>query len=117
MTEKEFEVELKMIPFPSTRYKELGLSNDFIDKTRMRYSIKQKFSKPSAMDEDPLMRLIQEYDLSKVEIGMITFNSKVNELEDYFIVGKFDIDWISISKSTKEVVITSDEPGHREVYK
>ncbi len=117
MTEKEFEVKLKKIPFPDSRYKELGLSNDFIDKSRMRYSITQKPYKHNSMIEDPLVRLIQEYDLSKVEIGMITFNAKVYESDDYFIVGKFDIDSISISKITKEVVVISDEPGHREIYK
>jgi hypothetical protein len=60
---------------------------------------------------DPLIRLVNNYDVSKTEIGMIWFANDVTESEDYYYVGKLEVDYLFISKFSFEVVILPfDDP-------
>ena len=48
---------------------------------------------------------------------MISFGSEVNESEDYYYVGKFEVDFLCVSKFSKEVVVLAFDDPLTEAYK
>ena len=108
MTEKEFLNSLKEALFPREVYINLGLDDAYVDERIEAYCPKPKKNQTQniyGFSNDPLILLVNNYDLSKTEIGMISFDSEVTENEDYFYVGKVEVDYLCISKISHEVVV------------
>jgi hypothetical protein len=111
MTEKEFIEKLRSIPYSREEYARLGVSDAFIENTISGYNPKQRNRISMAVTDDPLIRLVSVYDVSKTEIGLIWLGDEVTETEDYYYVGKFEVDYLCISKFSHEVVIIPfDDP-------
>ena len=70
---------------------------------------KTKDRKRSVYTTDPIIRLVENYDLSKTEIGMVYFESDGAENEDYYCFGQFEVERLCISKVSREIVMASDE--------
>jgi hypothetical protein len=104
MTELEFIEQLKTAAFSHELYAKIGLTEDYIIRTIDGYNPKPKTQRRNMISNDPILRLVSDYDLSKTEIGMLTFSAEVTETDDYFYVGKDEVDFLCISKSTHEVV-------------
>ncbi len=112
MSEKDFVDRLKGTPFPKERYLSIGLDEDYIREKTSAYNPKLKeVLAQNTYINDPLARLVSDYDMSRTEIGMVRFGSNVSETEDYFCIGKFEVDFICVSKLSHEVVIVGfDDP-------
>jgi hypothetical protein len=111
VTTIEFINKLKTTPFSFEEYSKFRVSNDFINKIFESYNPQEKKPKKDIFINDPLLRLVNNYDLTRTEIGMISFDSEVTETEEYFYIGKFEVDFLCVSKLTKEVLILAfDNP-------
>jgi hypothetical protein len=112
MTEQEFIKRLKEVPFAADQYTHLGVSETFTARTIDGYNPKRKNSAQNAFSDDPLVQLVNDYDVTRTEIGMISFESEVKESEDYYYVGRFETDFLCVAKVSKEVVILRfDDPS------
>jgi len=112
MTEIEFIERLKGVPFSYEEYLKIGLDEDFIIEKVSAYNPGKRLSNLSEHSDNPLIRLVEDYDVSKTEIGMVWFGAQVTDTEDYSYIGKFEVDFLCVSKLTKEVVILSfDDPS------
>lgn len=111
MNENEFVDRLRKIPLHHEQYRVRGLNDDFILRTIKRYNPPPREIEARIYTDDPLIRLINSYDLSDTEIGMVCFDEEVTEIGDYFFIGRFEVEPLCISKATKEVVMLSDETG------
>jgi hypothetical protein len=62
---------------------------------------------------DSIIDLLNWYDLSKVEIGMIVFNKTIIEDEEYFYIGKVEVDLLVINKKSGSIQVQEyDQPSH-----
>lgn len=52
-----------------------------------------------------IINLISNYDMSQVEIGMISFNKEIEENEGFIFFGKVELDLLAVSKGNNEIVI------------
>lgn len=117
MTEREFIERLREIPFSREQYASAGVSEEFIARTIEGYNPKFKTSIRYVYSDDPLIRLVSDYDVSKTEVGMICFDSEVDETDEYYYVGKFEVDLLCVSKFSKEIVILAFDDPLRVIYK
>ena len=105
MNEKEFIEKIQEIPYSKVEYASLGVSEDYILKTIEGYSPKHKAEVRVNAGNDPLIRLVTNYDMSKkAEIGMIWFGSAATETDDYYYIGQLEVDHLCISKFSHEVM-------------
>lgn len=117
MSEREFIEKLKGIPYSREEYAKLGVSDSFIEDTIASYNPKPRKHASIIQKMDPLISMVNDYDVSKTEIGMIWFGSEVTESEDYYYVGQFEADYLCISKFSHEVVILAFDDPLNAVYK
>lgn len=109
MNEIEFVEQLRDVPFSHEVYSKIGLDKDYIIERISTYNPIEKKSNQNTCIDDPLVRLVTDYDVSSTEIGMVWFGSKVTETDNYFYVGKFEVDFLCVSRFSKEVVVLSFE--------
>ena len=108
MSEKEFVDKLKETPFSREEYSSIGLDEEFINETLKAYNPPAKTSSIDHLYvDDPLIRLVENYDMLHTEIGMVWFGGEIVETEDFYRVGKFEADLLCISKLSGEVVVLS----------
>ena len=55
--------------------------------------------------DNELVDLVSNYDVSKLEIGMISFNSKIEENSTCYFFGRYEVDILAINKASKEIVM------------
>jgi hypothetical protein len=111
MTEGEFIKRLREIPFAEEKYIEVGSGEAFIKRTLARYNPIQKTECIDLLGSDPILNLVNTYDLSATDIGMVCFEYAISENEDYIVFAKFESEPVGISKIRKEIVMLSDETG------
>jgi hypothetical protein len=105
MNEIEFIDRLKHTPFSREEYLRIGLDDDFINKKISSYNPIRREQVRNVDADDPVIRLVLDYDVSNTEIGMVWFGFHVTEMEDFLCVGKFEADFLCVSKLSKEVVV------------
>lgn len=116
MNQNEFVKELLTLPFEDSVYMNAGLDEKFIRKNRNRYIAMERrtLSKLNTDFNDPIISLIQEYDVKNIEIGMINFGKEIVNSSSFIVFGTFELDRLAISNITKEIVMlpeSSDEIG------
>lgn len=98
---------------PQEKLNALGLP-----KSRIREKINSRRATPRAgipatRNQNPILELIQNYDLSTVDIGMVTFLNRVIRKEGKLIIGEFEQDPLMLNESTGEVYISDHiKPSH-----
>jgi len=107
MNQNEFVKELLTISFEDSAYMNAGLDKKFIKSNRNRYiAIKRKIPGKFNTDfNDPIISLMQEYDVKNIEIGMINFGKEPVISSDFIVFGTFELDRLAISIITKEIVM------------
>ena len=80
--------------------KNLNYSEKEISKLKNSYVLNKKLSIDNFnQDLGEFGKLLSNYDIDKLEIGMISFlNKPINSNEDYFIIGKVEADNLLYSK-------------------
>lgn len=82
-----------------------NLSKDYIDEFINSYTCYPKNDCIKIYSSDELLILIQTYDCSKVQIGIISFLNSIVEHEDYFEIGEAEQDILAINKVSMEVQV------------
>ena len=54
--------------------------------------------------KDPIISLLNNYNLRGLEIGMIYFNGGIQEIEEYYLFGKVEADPLAINKLSNEIL-------------
>ncbi|MFB6455602.1 hypothetical protein ACE38W_10060 [Chitinophaga sp. Hz27] len=66
-----------------------------------------------ALTDNVIIDLLNKYDLSKVEIGMVVFSKTVTEDDSYFYIGTVEVDLLVINKKSGIIqVLEYDQPNH-----
>lgn len=103
MEAKEFVEQLRDITIEVDLLKKQGASDQFIADRQKSYRAISK--RKNYITEHPVVDLIENFDCSNIEIGMINFGEKVEESIDYIFFGKFEIDDLAIDQVTGGVVM------------
>lgn len=88
--------------------KKIGFNDDEAKMFIQKYIASEKPIYNNIYKEE-LLRLVNNYQLEKVEIGIISFYNKINESSNYFYLGKAEIDLLVINKITGEVQIFEND--------
>lgn len=110
MKANDFVEGLKNIKVEADLMKLEGLSDEFIEGLRKRYIL--NYIGDISVSSYPIIRLIENYDCSDLEIGMITFNAIIEETENYIYFGKFEIDNLVIEKITGKILMKEYDTDH-----
>jgi hypothetical protein len=105
----EFVSELRSIPLDKAVYMAAGIGLQGAEKRINSYQVSRSNAGKAYDESNSLIHLVQMYDLSRLEIGMISFSSSIEHQGDLIIIGKFEADFLCISQITKEIVIASFE--------
>ncbi len=118
MDQNEFVKELLTLPFEDKAYFNVGLDEEFIRKNRNRYIAVERRtpSKFNTSFKDPIISLIQDYDVKNVEIGMINFGREVTNNSSFIVFGTFELDRLAISAITKEIVMLGESVDEIGLY-
>lgn len=110
MNHKEFIEQLAEIPLPDAAYKQAGLSSKYIKEIKKSYSPlkKKETKKKAAPSDDAILSLMAAYDVTKVSIGMVEFNKKIEYDGDLIIFGNFEVDRMAINSVTNEVMVLDE---------
>jgi hypothetical protein len=92
------------------------LPDDFINHFIESYKCYQKDSSKNIYTNDELLLLLQSYDCSKIEIGIVSFLNEIVETEDYFEIGNVEQDILSINKITLEVEVLDHEAADHVIW-
>ncbi|MFM7852930.1 MAG: hypothetical protein ACKO96_13675 [Flammeovirgaceae bacterium] len=103
MTAEEFVRELQRLTPTAESYANRGLSEEYITSLVDGFNCPKK--KNSSTYQDPLLILVDCYDMSKIPLGSIDLGTGVKETNDYYIVGELEVDWLVVSKRTGIVKI------------
>lgn len=109
-----FVKELETLTPKGDYFKSLGLSDDFIRQLQARYNClpKSKFL-AQVYGGDEIIKLIENYDCAKIEIGPITFLYSPIEKHERIEVGKVDLDILCINKITLTIeVVDHDDTSY-----
>ncbi|GGH14923.1 hypothetical protein FAZ19_07050 [Sphingobacterium alkalisoli] len=103
MKASEFVEGLKKIKIDAGPLKKRGLSDQFIEDFKRAYYAPPTGS--NCVSPHPVVELVENYDCSSLEIGMVTFDEKIEETEDYLFFGKADEHDLAIDITTGAVVM------------
>jgi hypothetical protein len=110
MKTEEFVEELRKMPLDTKVLRTQGVSEGYIQKLINSYQLKKKAQ--SVYSGDPVLELIENYDSSNLEIGMISFDQNIEEGEDYLFFGKFEVDDLAVHRNFGTVVMLEDGSDH-----
>jgi hypothetical protein len=115
MNALEFVSSLKKIPTKErlSQIEKQGLGQDFLEEYIGCFTFKQIRNNRI---NNPIEELVNNFDGSSVEIGMITFDIEPFDHEDYFVFGRFEIDFLVISKRTGEIKLIDHEDESNIMY-
>ena len=115
MTALDFAKALSKIELVEDDYLKAGFSKKEIQEQKQVYELIPK-NKEYSEKSNPIESLIEGYDVSRLEIGMITFNSKPIEKNGYVLFGKHEIDDLAIDQITGEIVLLEENMTHLMQY-
>lgn len=110
MNHLEFIEQLAGIPLPDAAYRQAGLSSKDVKDFKKKYIPlkKKKTNKKDVPFNDPILSLMAAYDVTKVSIGMVEFNKKIEYDGDLIIFGNFEVDRMAINCVTGEVLVLDE---------
>jgi hypothetical protein len=106
--EKELFVERlrKLAPSKEDLLKSFKISDDSVKRFTEGYYCYAKSERGiNLFSNNSLLSLLQHYDCSKVEIGVVNFIEEVVEEVDYYEIGNIEQDILSLNKITQEVEV------------
>jgi hypothetical protein len=111
MTAESFVEELQNQAPNIKQYVNRGLSENYIKRRLSMYKIDSKEFKLAY--EDNLLELVANYNVSHLEIGMVTLKNQVDEDEDYYYVGNVEVDHLVKNKQSGIIeVLEFDQPSN-----
>lgn len=110
MNHLEFIEQLAGIPLPDAAYKQVGLSSKDIKNIKKNYIPlnKKDTNEKYVPSDNAIVTLMTAYDMSKVAIGMVEFNKKIEYDGELIIFGNFEVDRMAINYVTREVLVLDE---------
>lgn len=109
MTSSEFAQKLEKLTPSKESFLKLGYSSDMVNKRLSEYKCIGKEYIPQSYLNDDLLRLLTSYDCSAIQIGVVSFAKKIQEEENFYILGDVEADILALSKITLEVQVLDHE--------
>ena len=110
MTAKEFTQKLFRLTPSIEDFLNLGYKHEIAEQLMLEYKC---IAKESKLDEiniaDELLLLVQNYDCSKVQIGIVSFFKEIYILDDYIVLGEVEGDILALRKETLEIHVLDNE--------
>lgn len=103
MKASEFVEGLKGISVRTDLLKKQGVSDQFIEDRKRSYLATYKGGE--IVSQYPIVELVENYDCSNLEIGMVTFDERIEETEDYLFFGRANEHDLAIEIITGNVVM------------
>lgn len=113
MLHTEFVEELKLSAPAYSDLKIYNLPDDYIEGVISNYicTPKQKFDSDTILN-DPILNLINEFDCSSIQIGLISLSESVKDVESFIIIGNLEADYLVLNKVTLEIEVRDhDNPN------
>lgn len=106
MNKERFVSELRELKPSAESFASLGYSPDLIRKRLSGYECKKRPKQIFNIQVScELVDLINSYDCTNVEVGVLSFGSKISETPDFVMVGNVEADILAIRKITMEIVV------------
>lgn len=103
MKASEFVEALKGINVRTDLLKKQGVSDQFIEDRKRSYLVAYKGGR--SVSQYPLVELVENYDCSNLEIGMITFDERIEEKGRFIFFGRYEVDDLAVDLITGRVVM------------
>ena len=104
--EKELFVEKLNLLAPSPEdFKQYNLTEEYIQNIISSYKCLVKTKNNNSYTNDLLLSLLNSYDCSKVEIGLVRFLENPIEKVGFYQVGNIDLEILAIDKITSQVEV------------
>ncbi len=103
MTAAEFVDQIKDFAVTKEDLKNADFPDEFAGMLAKGYEYKVLPKTKNSANE--IINLIANYDMSSVEIGMISFDKEIRETEGFYFFGKVELDLMAISKGNNEIVV------------
>jgi hypothetical protein len=110
MRAKEFVEKMNALKFTLPDNAKEDYEDDYIDNLLNSYKFKPKSSDGAAADS--VLDLVNCFDGSGVEIGMLSFAKKTDEDAAYFYFGNFEVDDMVIEKKSGQVLLKENGKNH-----
>jgi hypothetical protein len=109
MLAKEFVEKMNAVKFALPDNAKEDYGDDYVDNLLNSYKFKPKSGDALA---DPVLDLVNRFDGSGVEIGMLSFAKKTKEDAAYIYFGNFEVDEMVIEKKSGQVVMKENGKNH-----
>jgi hypothetical protein len=103
MTATEFVEKIKSFAATKADFTNVDFPEEFAEMLAKGYTYSSIGKIKNSSNE--IVNLISNYDMSAIEIGMISFDKEITENEGYIFFGKLELDLLAISKTNNEIVI------------
>ena len=74
--------------------------------------ITRKKMNENSNSDDPIKKLLEQYDVKNMEIGMVRFNQALSSRGTYVLFGQVEVDDLGINEATKEILVLEEETQH-----
>lgn len=111
MTAADFVTNLEQLTPTYDDFKGMKVSDEFIKKEINHYKLISKGTGTLQINNE-ILTLINEFDVSNIEIGMVTLNNKIKEDNKYYFFGRFEVDNLVIEKDTGIIKLLEYEINH-----
>lgn len=103
MDANSFVKSLKEISPKIEELNSLSLSDEYTEKFLASFECDKKSNEESYTD--PIIALVNNFHVTNIEIGLVTFLEELKEDKTYIYIGKLELDFIAICKITNEIVV------------
>ncbi len=114
MEAKNFVENLKNLVPSEGKLAKHGLSDEEI--TSIQQSFLSEPKKVYRRSINPLFSLIENFDVSTLEIGLVRFLDYPVETENFWRIGYVDADWLVIDKITNQIKVELQDLEDQETY-
>jgi hypothetical protein len=113
MTANQFADKLRACAPPVEKLRDQGVSAAGVEVIRKSYFCHFRGSASVQEREGPLFDLLEEYDLSGVDIGSVCFSNDVDRSGPKWRIGCFAEDWLVVEPQSGEIqVVDFSSNGH-----
>lgn len=114
MNSKDFIKGLALLMPDKEHLQSAGYGEKEIERIAARFNIEP--TRVYKAEDDPIIDLLLNYQVDKLEIGMIHFQEELLENENYFLFGNFAGDALCIDKSNKNIVLIDEQTGDQLLF-
>jgi hypothetical protein len=110
MNTEQYVKELRNLTPNKNIYENRGFSDAYINEVIESFDCKKERNIQTY--DNPLLELVENYEASKIQIGMIYFSDSVEVANEYYIIGKVESDPLVVEKSTGVVKVLEYGVNH-----